>query len=263
MGSREQLVQRWQEGLDRYEDEMRRASPHRRWLKRIYIRVYRFLLSVYGGGNWTADAGASEVADTGPAADEVGSPRGQLIDLRADEEGRPPKGVAEIRHTLKTVHGAARSPELGPQTHGLDPDDWIVAASQRDGADAQRCALALRRRGIPCRLSGWLLKNAVVEVPYVHHEEALAVLNELGSGVRLKKPCDLPRLPWPTSRRMLLGAWFAAIFGGICPLVATFCTEEPQPDRKIGQVVVGFLACALLSAAIGAWLGWLCGGRDQ
>ena len=43
-----QLVAYWRSRLIVSQEQYQTGSPHLRWLRRVYIRVYRFLLSQYG-----------------------------------------------------------------------------------------------------------------------------------------------------------------------------------------------------------------------
>jgi len=88
MTAREQLVRRWQTRLDENQALLEGSSPRSRWLRRLYVRVYRFLLSCYAAGDWQADTPDRTATDVEAA---VGPPKSrmELTDLRADTEGAP------------------------------------------------------------------------------------------------------------------------------------------------------------------------------
>jgi hypothetical protein len=259
MAGREQLVRRWQEGLAQNESEFLHGPTQRRWIKRIYVRVYRFLLAVYGGADWTTDATGPAVSDDELNSDEFNSdePRGEpmpLVDLRQQEGGQPPKSVAQIRRTLKTVHAAGESLAVGPQTSGLGPEDWIVAASQRDGVDTARFAGVLRLREIPYRRRG-RGSEAVVEVRYVNHEEALDVLQILGSRARLTRGyCCAGWLKWSGA---ILGAWFGGMIGGTCPLILMGVLLGPAASELTVELTLASAAGMFIGGLLGALAGGL------
>src|SRR5688500_8104695 len=92
--SRDKLLTDWRQCLDAADAEPVGSSHRRAWLARVRRRLYRFLLSLYGDGQWRAA--------TPPPADSA-SPA--VFDLPEAESfaGKPAKDIGKIRSVLKTV----------------------------------------------------------------------------------------------------------------------------------------------------------------
>ena len=89
--SREQLIAEWRERLSAAEASSTDSTTRPAWLLRIRIRLYRFLLSLYGDGDWSA----SPQQATEPPS---------LVFDSADAlalEGKPAKGEERIRAALR------------------------------------------------------------------------------------------------------------------------------------------------------------------
>ena len=128
MSSRAELVERWQTQLVASENLADSGPDRLRWLWKMRVRLYRFLILCYGSGEWNADASAHEEAN-----------RSRLIDNRSDHTGLSPKSAARIRATLKQVHNANdQTPPAGPFANGLWQQDWIrVALFRHHNKDAR------------------------------------------------------------------------------------------------------------------------------
>jgi hypothetical protein len=147
MTTRLELIQCWQTELAENERLLSSGSPRVRWLRQIRVRLFRFLLACYGGGEWHGDVSEA----TADASQDQSAARAPLIDL-AHAAGAPPKSAEQIRATLKAVH--AVNPGLdrpGPLMCGLHEQDWIVIESFRRAADARRLRRELFAHAIASR----------------------------------------------------------------------------------------------------------------
>jgi len=52
--SRDELIADWHKRLAAAEQSQADASKRSQWLARMRVRIYQFLLSLYGEGNWNA-----------------------------------------------------------------------------------------------------------------------------------------------------------------------------------------------------------------
>ncbi len=257
MPGREQLIRDWRDRLAQSEAELECGSPNRRWVKRIYVRLYRFLLAIYGRGDWTADDALSSTDGTDMPDDDSHQSHMELIDLRTEIGGTPPKSVARIRQTLKTVHAAAEPTEqFGPHAKGLQPEDWIVAASQRDGVMLQRFAEALYLAGVPCRRRR-LGRDTVVEVRLIHEEAALDLLKNLGNSVR-ESPQQRRSRRERGSRRVT-GVIMGSFLGMALPVFGFIQYQDYRAAHLSDYLLLMMLIGMLVGGAFGGLMGsnWL------
>lgn len=159
----------WQQQLDAFESSTPTPDTRASWLRRIYIRLYRFLLSHYGH-----DRHESLSESLSPSNVTAYMPEEPLL-------GKPAKSLGEIRTTLKNIHNAQPEPHR-PQVdatyvHGLRPESWIVVATEKRSMSLDRCCVVLRECGVEHRING----NAIVrqlEVRYRAFDKALQLLND-------------------------------------------------------------------------------------
>jgi hypothetical protein len=239
--------------LAQSEAELDRVSPHRRWIKRIYVRLLRFLLAVYGRGDWTADETQAPTDGAETVEDDSHEAHAELVDLRTETGGTPPKSVAEIRRALKTVHAAGSAQHSGPHAEGLQPEDWIVVASRRDGVVLRRFAEALYLAGIPCRRRR-LGRDGVIEVRFVHEEEALELLQNLGSSVRESSCQRRARRSRPLAAAV--AALTCLLVGGLLPVLAFVTSDAPHGVVRVNDLLVMVFIGLLVGGVIGCLAAW-------
>src|SRR5262245_5936502 len=94
--TREELIADWRERLAAAEEPVTPDSSRAAWLARLRMRVYRFLLSLYGGGDWNAP---EQIAERQREHNDS-----VVIDAGAlPLAGKPAKGESAIRATLESV----------------------------------------------------------------------------------------------------------------------------------------------------------------
>ena len=153
MLSRGKLVQDWQHRLAAAEAEGQ--EEHRlRWLYRMRVRLYRFLLSCYRQGDWRADEPSLTVEET--LADVPRGDTTTLLDCPLD--GKPAKNAGKMQAVLKSVSAAQDHPPAGPLLGGIAADEWVVAVSVRDKLKMAGCQELLRQFGIT---SKWTLLGEI------------------------------------------------------------------------------------------------------
>jgi hypothetical protein len=143
--SREQLIADWRRRLAAAEVTPFDSSPRAAWLAQVRIRLYRFLLSVYGAAAWRGspqEHGAATPASVIFDASEVGG-----------VAGKPPKSSGEIRGVLQSVANAQEcSLSSGPLTAGLANESWVVVASLTRIYDLGACDALLQGHNLRSRL---------------------------------------------------------------------------------------------------------------
>lgn len=154
MLKRAQLVSRWQSKLDENRRLFLDGSPRLRWLRHMQIRLFRFLVSNYGGDELTTQGKSSTSESPNTELDNATGINFGLTDLTCDREGSPPKSNVAIRATLKSLHGANdESAERGPLVHGLGKSDWIIVETYRHRGDVCDYCERLRQHHIRFRYS--------------------------------------------------------------------------------------------------------------
>jgi hypothetical protein len=168
--TRDELIADWQKRLAAANELPEESTSRAAWLVRLRMRLYRFLLSLYGEGRWNAP---EEIVESAP--DSHGS---VVIDTQAlPLAPRPTKDENSIRAVLNSVASAREHrAELGPLAAGIDRDGWVVVASVSRGFDPQLVAAALQAKGIVPRLVG-RRRDVTVEVRAYHEAAALELID--------------------------------------------------------------------------------------
>jgi hypothetical protein len=171
MPSRDDLIADWRNRLAEADESATESNSRPAWLTRLRIRLFRFLLSLYEGGDWNAPQVVEPPsADLMDNATMSASPADVLLD------GKPAKSKDQIRHALTAIAGA--------QDHSLQPGDLagnqftaglIVVASASGHVRTDRLAELLQGAGIWSRVSvrG---DDRLVEVRARDREQAFALL---------------------------------------------------------------------------------------
>jgi hypothetical protein len=171
--TREQLVADWQQRLADSSGIENELPSRAAWLKRLRTRLYRFLLSLYGRGDWNAARPPVGTKSLNDATNSVVFDAPGVFPL----EGRPAKGDVKIRAVLDKVARA--------QEHHLSPgkltaqrvahESFIVVAHSTC-LDVQRCRSLLQYVGIECRLRA-IAGDTVLEVSGPLRKIAIHVLD--------------------------------------------------------------------------------------
>ena len=180
--ARDKLIANWRDRLAAAE-ELQTASPGRpAWLARLQVRLYRFLLSLYGDGDWTAPpAQAPRRRETAVGSVIFDSPEAQSL------SGKPPKNVGQIQAVLKSVANAQdHIAERGPHLDGITADSWVVAAAKSGNVDPNRLLHLLHRAGIPAR-SRACGAEVVVEVYACFLSQTLALVHSNRDWLRIRR----------------------------------------------------------------------------
>lgn len=224
--TRDQLVADWRRRLAAAEERAPDAAHRPAWLARVQLRLYRFLISLYGSGDWrTTDSLNSPPVDiVGDKSVVFDSP--DVLPLA----GKPAKEQGKIREVLKAVATAQnQSFTAGPLVAGLPPEHWVVVAVVKCAVDPDRCVKILHSQQFKVRLAHRGTEIAV-EVPAADHRAALKLLLEHERrGVFLQKGLMQP---------MSAGAiWilYGVMFAPIPASAALLVTSARYPDALSGQ----------------------------
>jgi hypothetical protein len=142
MTTRQELLTQWQQRLAEAEQACLAAdSPV--WADRVRVKLYRFLLSMYGHAPWP---GAKDDVDNsrGRAASQI-----TVADPKEELAGKEPRTRAEILRGLRNVKGLGEElAPAGPLQGGLQPDSPMVIASYKRRPAAEVALDRLRRAGL-------------------------------------------------------------------------------------------------------------------
>jgi hypothetical protein len=223
MPTRTDLIAEWQARLAAAEEVVGCASSPG-WLQRARVRLYRFLLSLYGDGEWNADA---PLKSPGPAITADGSRPSVVIDASDSIPlaGQPAKPLGKIQAVLKAVANANDTPPAGPLVAGVTPESWVIAATGSDGYRISECAAILGRTGIPHR------------VEHLGREQVLQTrAGDLPQAVQLIAAIRGPRKP-PPPRPLDLTAPTIVV----SPAIAFLLTGMFVVGPLVGFVLAGWL----------------------
>jgi hypothetical protein len=193
---------------------------------RVQLRLYRFLLSLYGNGDWriTDSLNPPPVDTVGHESVVFDSP--DVLPLA----GKPAKAQGKIREVLKAVATAQDKPfAAGPLVSGLPPEHWIVVAVVKRAIDPSRCVTLLRSRQFKVRLAP-RGTDIAIEVPADDHRTALKLLVD-----QERRGAFSRRAP---VRPMSAGAFWilsAAMFAPIPGFGALLVTHARYPDALAGK----------------------------
>lgn len=142
MTSRQELLDQWRQRL--VDAELACASEAGpTWAQRMRLKLYRFLLAMYGQTDWPGPKDDVDNA-SGRAANRkllIAEPQEALA-------GKEPRSRAEILKGLQNVKGLAEQlAPAGPLTGGLTPGSPIVVAACKKRPAAERTMQQLRRGG--------------------------------------------------------------------------------------------------------------------
>jgi hypothetical protein len=155
MPKRDEIVADWRSRLETAAASEGSSSPRSAWLERVRRRLYRFLVSLYGDGNWNTPATfpAPLPASPMPASPARPLPDSNRISDVIPLPGKPARSRNEIGAVLKAVAGARFEPALpGPLLAGHGDDAWLPIASTSCDLDPQQCAAALFAAQIAARI---------------------------------------------------------------------------------------------------------------
>ena len=230
--TREQLIADWQQRLTDAESAPIGESNRLAWLVRVRIRLYRFLLSLYGDAGW--NAAPKSPADDSSTSVIFDSP--QVLPLA----GKPAKSEGKIRAVLKSVANSqdnrcapgtfdsSRPPATGAFKWPDDSwmrrvlvatDIWRVVASEEWNRDVHKCRQLLEANGLHPRLVD-CCGHDVLEVTGDEHPKAHRLI--LQNLDKLQLPPMLRRPPRALPQAAPLPPWLRIVATGILFLGFTF-----------------------------------------
>lgn len=205
MTTRQELLTQWQQRLADAEQACD-AAPS--WAERMRVKLYRFLLAMYGRTTWP---GSKDDVDNS----QVRAANSQLIVAEPQEAlaGKEPRTRAQILKGLRNLKGLGDElAPAGPLADGLLPDSPVVVAAFKRERSASAAIRKLQQAGFEPAIShrGGLYQ---IFVSAVHSSQATALL-------RVNSPSPRSRgstltISRPPQHILLFGAIFFGVIGGL------------------------------------------------
>jgi hypothetical protein len=251
MASRSQLVEGWRLRLAENRRLLTEGAPRRRWIRQIYIHIYAFLVSCYGGEDWRADQEREGTSEGQPT-------RMEFVDHTLGEKGAQPKSAERIRATLDAVHAACDSPPAsGELSDGLRYEDWIAVASESGLLSPDRCVRLLKRHGLVARKvrRG---DDVIVEVYAGQRSKAMKLLEDHEPALKI-----VPRSRQRSRRAIgVVGGGVAGAFLGIPVGLLLAGILDKEYELRLsptgGQILwavftVSWLCSIVVGVLVGVW----------
>jgi hypothetical protein len=255
--TRDQLIADWQRRLAEAEVVAPDETSRPAWLTRLRLRLYRFLISLYGEGSWN---GGNVIAN-----DRENARRNVVVaDQVLPPAGKPAKDESSIRSALQTfASGRDEKSVAGPLAAGSDHAAWIVVASTSWGLDPTKSASALAENEIQSRTVG-RANEITVEVRSLHQDHAMKIIQS--QFARLTIP-PRPQHPLPPSEQtriedetslaggyFMLGLMAAPLLGVVAVgLTDRFWPEyldAPEPSTLFGLFGLTWIGSSLLMGLV-------------
>jgi hypothetical protein len=225
--SRKQLVAEWRSRLAATEEIPAGAVSRPAWLVRVQRRLYQFLLSLYGNGDWRT----TDLPDSPPVV-EIGGEQSVVFDAPGvwPLAGKPAKETGKIRAVLKAVATAQDEPlPAGPLVDCLPAEDWVTVAVVKRGIEPNRCVKLLGSRQFTVRVLG-RGADLSVEVPAREHQAALKLL-----AAQKRREMDSRPEPVQPLADAIFWTTLAVTFAPIPAFPALVIARSQYPDALAGQ----------------------------
>jgi hypothetical protein len=142
MTTRQELLDQWQQRLADAELACE-ATVVPAWSDRLRVKLYRFLLAMYGQTDWPGPQN-----DVDNSQERAANAQLTVAEPKEEFAGKQPRSRAEILQGLRNVKGLGEElAPAGPLTDGLLPNSPFVVAACRKNIEAVRISRQLRRHG--------------------------------------------------------------------------------------------------------------------
>ena len=171
MDTRQQLVEDWKAKFAASSQLPTDHGTRFAWVRQLYTRIYRFLISSYSAGDWR---GAGDNSSTSTDSSSIHS-RMPFVDYRPTTGGQTPKSAGRIRATLDSIHSSNPGIATAGTMTGVSDDTWVVVAANKKSESAHAVHQRLTSCGIEARIQNRTTDIAIV----VHHQDFSAALDAI------------------------------------------------------------------------------------
>ena len=240
MSTRQHLVEEWKANLaTNAQDDIGRERRFG-WFRQVYTRIYRFLISYYGEGEWRGSGEDDALLSTS---------RMPFVDYRPTTDGLVPKSAERIRATLDSIHDSNPRIATPGTTQGVGDDTWVVVAARKKLQAANAVHRRLAVCGIPARIQNRTTDIAIA-VPHRDFSAALQAIEHTMTTPMTTQRIWIRKRIDPTSA---VGVMLLLATGLTC--LTCVLIDDSLYDQSI-------VVCGLWFAGLAA--GWLCvSGRNR
>jgi hypothetical protein len=219
--SKSSQIDRWREQLAECERRLAERDTQMSWLRRAYLRIYRYLLATYAGV-------------TKPEGESRPMP---FVDIDGELDGKPARSLSQIQTTLKVIHNAQRPAKVGTpasrEWYAVD-NLWAVC-NPADGL------ALLEQRGVKVRRNP---KSGLLEVESTDWVRAEYFLSERQSQIT---PFTKRPIANPAAYHVLLPIAIIVLLSPLMFLtIATLARGTDAVDFSYAAMFFGACAAAIL-----------------
>jgi len=245
MDTRQHLVEEWKAKLEASSQPPVESGERFTWVRQIYTRIYRFLVSCYGNAEWRGADG-----DSSPSANSQSTTsRMPFVECVPTSDGLLPKSPERIRLALESIHSSNPGIATPGTVVGVEDDTWVVVAARKK----LQFASAVHRRLVACGIEARLLSRTTdteIVVRYEDFDRALEVVQRVDGALEVVPAFGGPkriRIIKRIDPKRAVGT-FVLIATACTFLVIVLSTNAMQRDLAIAL-------CALWIAALASsWL---------
>jgi hypothetical protein len=179
MDTRQQLIEDWKAKFAVSSQLSTDHGTRFAWVRQLYTRIYRFLISSYSAGDWRGAGDDSSVSVDSSST----TSRMPFVDYRPSVGGLVPKSAERIRNTLDAIHRSNPGIATAGTMSGVSGDTWIVVATRKESASARAVHQMLTSRGIESRIQNRTTDIAII----VYHQDFTAALDAIQQAVPMKQ----------------------------------------------------------------------------
>jgi hypothetical protein len=181
MDTRQQLVEDWKAKLAASSQPPTECGARFAWVRQVYARIYRFLVSCYGEGEWRGAGDDSSLnADSQSTASRM-----PFVECVPTSDGLLPKSRERIRAALESIHGSNPGIATPGTMTGVSDDAWVVVAARKHLKSARAVHRRLMICGIKAHLQNRTTDTAIV-VRYGEFDQALEVIQRVGRDKQIR-----------------------------------------------------------------------------
>ncbi|MEO8498896.1 MAG: hypothetical protein ABI614_27860 [Planctomycetota bacterium] len=175
MDTRQHLVEDWKAKLAANSQPAADGGERFAWIRQVYTRIYRFLVTCYGEGEWRGNA---EIASLN-ADSHSNTSHMPFVECVPPGDGLLPKSPELIRAALESIHDSNPGIAAAGTMGGVEDDSWVVV----DAWKKSEYARAVHRRLVAYRIKARLQHRTTDTAVIVRHadfQKALAVVQAIG-----------------------------------------------------------------------------------